>query len=257
MDSSNSLSVNGRDVHVWSVRTDCGEADVARLRLFLSPAERERAAQFRFEHLQNAFILARGALRILLGRYLNVCADAVQFGYAGNRKPALAPEHRLKFNLSHSSGLAIFAFTLDQEIGIDLEYIRSVPEMVSIAERFFCPEETSDLMSLPAGERERAFFLCWTRKEAYVKALGNGLSEPLSSFRVTVKPDKPARFVQVGNDLHAARLWTIHDLPVKSGYAGALVYRDVSRPLRFSPTMNATELLLAEGQPLGPVVVTE
>jgi len=230
---------------VWSVRTDAGEAEVARFRLVLSSPERDRAAKFRFEGLRNAFIVARGALRLLLGRYLDICPDAVQFGYGGNQKPALVPEHRVKFNVSHSGELAVFAFTLDREIGVDVEHIRFVPDMAAIAKRFFCLEEEADLMSFAASERERAFFLCWTRKEAYVKALGNGLSEPLDNFRVTVNPDAPARLVHVAHDSRAAKLWTLHDLALAPGYEGALAYRDSPRPLKLFPTLKPIGLLLA------------
>lgn len=230
---------------MWSVRTDGGEADVARFRLVLSPPEQDRAARFRFETLRNSFILARGALKLLLGCYLDVCPDSVQFHYGGNQKPALAPEHRLKFNASHSGGLAVFAFTLDREIGVDVEHIRPVRDMTGIANRFFCLEEAAELVSLSVSERERAFFLCWTRKEAYVKALGNGLSEPLDSFRVTVSPDAPAGFVHIAHDARAAKLWTLHDLTLAPEYAGALAYGDTPRPLRLSPTMKPLELLLA------------
>ena len=237
--------LRGRDVHVWSVRTDDGEAEVPRFRLVLSPPERDRAAKFRFKGLRNGFILGRGALRLLLGRYLDICPDAVQFRYGGNQKPALAPEHRVKFNVSHSGGLAVFAFTLDREIGVDVEQIRSVPDMTAIAKRFFCLEEAADLMSLAASERARAFFRCWTRKEAYVKALGNGLSEPLDSFRVTVNPDVPAGLVHVAHDSRAAKLWTLHDLALAPGYEGTLAYRDSPRPLKLFPTLKPTGLLLA------------
>jgi 4'-phosphopantetheinyl transferase len=245
VDVASGFILRGRDVHVWSVRTDAGEAEVARFRLVLSPAERDRAAKFRFEGLRNAFILARGALRLLLGRYLDICPDAVQFGYGRNQKPAIAPEHRVKFNVSHSGGLAVFAFTLDREIGVDVEHIRSVPDMTAIAKRFFCPEEAADLMSFAAGEQERAFFVCWTRKEAYVKALGNGLSEPLDSFRVTINPDAPAELMHVAHDSRAAKLWTLHDLALAPGYEGALAYRDSPRPLKLFPILKPIGLLLA------------
>jgi 4'-phosphopantetheinyl transferase len=214
----------------------------------LSPQEQDRAARFRFEALRNSFILRRGALKLLLGRYLDICPDVVQFRYSGNQKPAIAPEHRLKFNASHSGGLTVFAFTLDREIGIDVEHIRPVPDMAGIAKRFFCPEEAAELISLTGREQERAFFLGWTRKEAYVKALGSGLSEPLDSFRVTISPAAPAGFVHIAHDADAAKLWTLHDLALAPEYAGALAYADAPRPLRLSPTMKAPELVFATGR---------
>ena len=244
MNVASEFLLKGRDVHVWSVRTDAGDSEVAPFRLVLSPTERDRAAKFHFKGLRNSFILARGALRLLLGRYLNICPEAVQFHYGGNQKPSLAPEQRLKFNVSHSGGLAVFAFTLDREIGVDVEHIRPLPDMAEIAKRFFCLEEAAELLSLAANEQEHAFFLCWTRKEAYLKALGNGLSEPLNSFRVTVNPDAPAGLLHVAHDSSSAKLWTLHDLKLAPGYEGSLAYRDSPRPLKILPTLNVIGLLL-------------
>ncbi len=219
---------------------------VACFRSVLSRSELERAARFRFATLRDSFILTRGALRVLLGSYLNISPDSVRFQYGANEKPALSPEKSIRFNVSHSADLAVFAFTLDCEIGVDVEHIRPVTDMASIAERFFCREEAAELLSLPDHQRRRAFFLCWTRKEAYIKALGNGLSEPLDNFRVTVDPDIPAAFIHVEHDPCAARRWTLQDLPVAPEYAAAVAYRGPARPLRLSPIAPAALSLSIE-----------
>ena len=103
----------------------------------------------------------------------------------------------MRFNISHSGGLAVFAFTLDCEVGVDVEEIRELKDLAEIAARFFCAEETAELMSLPADQRTAAFFRCWTRKEAYIKAIGDGLSAPLDGFAVTLGRDEPARLIHL------------------------------------------------------------
>lgn len=243
---ADSFRLLNKQVHVWFMRTHCAAEDIARFRSVLSPSELERAARFRFATLHDSSIVTRGALRVLLGRYLNIPPDSTQFQYGGNEKPALWPEKSIRFNISHSTDLAVFAFTLDCEIGVDVELIRPIADMTSIAERFFCREESAELLSLPDHKRQRAFFLCWTRKEAYIKALGNGLSEPLDTFRVTVDPDIPAAFIHVAHDPSLARRWTLQDLPVAPDYAAAVAYRGPARPLRLSPIAPAALSLLIE-----------
>ena len=158
----------------------------------LAPDETARAARFHFDHLQRRFILSRGALRILLGHYLDIAANRIEFRYGSRGKPSLAAPAGIHFNASHSGDVALFAFTLHCEIGVDVEEMRPISDMREIASRFFCAEESTELMALPADERERAFFLCWTRKEAYLKAVGEGLYAPLNDFCVTLRPGEPA-----------------------------------------------------------------
>jgi 4'-phosphopantetheinyl transferase len=223
--------------------TQAPDAVVEQFRPFLTPDETDRGARFRFEHLQRSFILARGALRVLLGRYLETAPRDVEFSYGAKGKPSLAALAGLQFNASHSDGLALFAFTADCEIGVDVEAIRPMPDMEEIAKRFICAEESAELMSIPAEERDQSFFLCWTRKEAYIKATGEGLSAPLDAFRVTLRPDEPARFVHFSNDRAAALAWTMHDLRLGPGYAGALAYRDAPRRLEIFPPVSPKQLL--------------
>jgi 4'-phosphopantetheinyl transferase len=241
--AARSSELTRRIIQVWPVPIEASNAVVERFRLLLAPDEIDRAGRFRFDHLQHAFILARGALRVLLGRYLGIHPASVQFTYGSNGKPGLVGPTHLRFNIAHSGGLAMFAFTLGCEIGVDVEQIRSLPDMQQIANRFFCVEEAAELMSLPAGQREHAFFLCWTRKEAYIKAIGDGLAAPLDGFHVTLQPGEPARFVHLAHDVSAAKLWTLHDLEVASTYAGALAYRDTQRPVDLLPIVEAAELL--------------
>jgi 4'-phosphopantetheinyl transferase len=230
-------------VHAWPVSIQAPDSIVEHFQHLLAPDETDRAAKFRFHHLRTAYILGRGALRILLGRYLDSPPQGLVFRYGSKGKPILDALGRLQFNASHSGDLALFAFTMDCEIGVDVEAIRPMPDIEHIARRFFCAEETAELMSLPAGQREHAFFLCWTRKEAYIKATGEGLSTPLDAFRVILRPSDPAGIVHLAGDPAAARAWTLHDLRPAPGYAAALAYCDSARPLELFKSVNPKQLL--------------
>jgi 4'-phosphopantetheinyl transferase len=133
------------------------------------------------------------------------------------------------------------------DLGVDIEKIRLLEDMHQIADRFFCPEEAQELLGLPRAEQESAFFNCWTRKEAYIKAVGNGLSMPLNGFRVTLKPGDPVEFVHLGNDRQGAREWTLQNIAIAPRYAAAVAYHDSFRSLRFAPFMTATEILALSG----------
>jgi len=208
-------------VHVHIARLRATEAVTARFGGLLTRDEQERAARFRFPHLRSSFVLARGALRILAGGYLNTDPAGIRFQYGPKGKPCLAGAARLRFNVSHSGALALFAFTLDVEIGVDVEEIRPMPDLQQIAAGYFSAAEAAELVALPAERREAAFFRCWTRKEAYVKALGEGLS--------STAPESEG--------------WTLHDLDVPGPYAAALAYLDDPRALEVLPAVDASLLL--------------
>ncbi len=180
---------------------------------------------------------------MLLGRYLNVPPANIQFKYGSKGKPTLTVLETVNFNASHSGDLAVFAFTEHCKVGIDVEQIRPLPDMQNIADRFFCSEEAVELMSLNANERKHAFFLCWTRKEAYIKAIGDGLSTPVDNFRVTIQPGQPARFIHVNQDANAANDWKLYDLQLAPNYAAALAYRDGERRVLVSPVIDLDELM--------------
>jgi 4'-phosphopantetheinyl transferase len=214
------------EIHVWhrSLSISAGEREA--LFALLAPDERERAARFRFEKDRDAFIAGRGWLRTLLGRYLRTDARGIHFILGKHGKPAIhgVPIH---FNLSHSGALAACAVTRDQEVGIDIEWIRPMHDLESIARRFFHPEECRKLLALSEEERASAFFRCWTRKEAYIKALGEGLSAPLESFEVTLAPGEPAAFVQI-DGRQAGADWRLFDLDPGADYLCAVAIRGSS-----------------------------
>jgi 4'-phosphopantetheinyl transferase len=207
------LSLSENVVHVWR-----GELASASLRI-LSADERDKAAQFHFDKDRNRYIAARTILRQLIGRYENRPPEQIQFTYNTYGKPALDGSS-LRFNTSHSGNLALFAFARDKNVGVDLERIR--PDFASreIASQFFSPEEIAALRALAGESQTRAFFSCWTRKEALIKAHGSGLSLPLHKFVVSL--DAPARLVRTDFDTEAVEQWALHELEVGEGFAAAL-----------------------------------
>ena len=230
-------------MHVWSLPIEASSAVVAKFELFLTPDERRRAEGFRFENLRHSFILTRGALRVLLGCYLHVPPAKIPIEYGSKGKPRLAESELGTFNLSHSGGLAVFGFAETGEIGIDVEQIHPLADLLDIAQRFFCPAETAELISLPANQREHAFFRCWTRKEAYIKALGEGLSVPLDDFQVTLRPGEPAGIIQIAGDANAAATWRLYDLELSPGHVATLAYHGLGRQLQLLRPITAVELL--------------
>jgi 4'-phosphopantetheinyl transferase len=197
----------------------------------LSPDERARAARFHFARDQRRFVAARALLRGLLGRYLGLDPAEVVFGYGPRGKPFLAaPPRSLRFNVSHSDGLALLAFAEGRELGIDLERERPLSDAEGIAGRFFSAGEGKALFGLPEGERGRAFFRCWTRKEAFIKATGDGLSRPLDGFEVTVGPGEDARLLRVDGEPEEVGRWWLQDVEPAAGFLGALAV--AGRPAR-------------------------
>ena len=219
------LSLAGDEAQVWRAELD-QPAEVRRgLRSLLTPLELERASRFRFEKDRNHFAVARGLLRTMLGEYLGLPPARLRFSYQTYGKPALAEEFAesgLRFNVSHSHGLALFAFTRRREVGLDVEYMREEFAGESVAEHFFSPAEVRALRALPPGRRVQGFFNCWTRKEAYVKARGTGLSFPLAAFSVSLAPGEPAALLGVRGDPGETSRWSLRALEPGTGYAAAV-----------------------------------
>ncbi|WP_250124597.1 4'-phosphopantetheinyl transferase superfamily protein [Chroococcidiopsis sp. CCMEE 29] len=219
------LTVTSSDVHVWRAALAQPAARVQQLVQTLSADERIRAERFYFERDRNRFIVGRGLLRIVLSRYLGIAPDQLQFYYGSRGKPALAEtlsESKLRFNLSHSEEMALYAVTRDREIGIDIEYIRPITEMEQIAKRFFSIQENAVFCTLPPNQKQTAFFNCWTRKEAYVKAIGDGLALSLTQFDVSLTSGEPARLLAIQGDRSAANHWSLQEVKPAPGYVAAL-----------------------------------
>lgn len=218
------LALGAGDVHVWRASLDTNAATLGQLLATLSPDERERADRFHFQRDRGDYAAARGVLRDIVGRYLGVRPQRVRFHYSGHGKPSLAADMDaawLRFNVSHAHGIALYAMSNGREVGVDVEYIREDIASTDIAQRFFSRDERSALDRLPSGRRTEAFFDCWTRKEAYIKGLGDGLSHPLESFTVSLGRGE-AVSVRASDAADTGRRWTLAALDPGSGYAGAL-----------------------------------
>lgn len=213
------------EVHVWRASLDRSASEVETLFLLLNHEERERAARFRFERDRNHFIVARGLLRVLLGRVLRAEPAGLSFVYGAYGKPALNVDdgrEEIHFNVSHSGGMALYALARDRRVGLDLEHIRADFASEEIAEHFFSKEEVRRLRALPEALRTEGFFNCWTRKEAYIKGRGEGLSFPLDRFVVSLSPHEPAELLSVeGSPVEASR-WSLRCLQPGEGYVGAV-----------------------------------
>lgn len=220
-----SLKLRSDEVHVWLTKLDRSPLFVQRLLCTLTEDERSRAERFYFQLDRGHFIVVRGALRFILSRYLDLAPGQLRFCYSEYGKPSLAKElggDRVRFNVSHSHGLALFAFTYGREIGIDLERIRPGVIDEHIAERFFSPQETRKLRALPREAQDEAFFKCWTRKEAYIKAKGEGLSMPLDSFEVSLIPGEPAALLSTKGDPQERSRWSLLELFPAPGFVAAV-----------------------------------
>jgi len=232
-------------VHVWRAELDLPDAVVYQLRKTLDPAEVSRAHRLHFEKDRSRFIVARGLLRTILGSYSNLDPQILRFGYGVQGKPFLMGNNAkdasaLRFNLSHSGGVALMAVTLNRELGTDLERIRPEFAAETIAEQFFSAQETATLRALPADVQTEAFFNCWTRKEAYLKARADGLSFPLDQFSVSLIPGEPPALLSLLGEPDEIARWSVIHLNPGSGYVGALVVEGRGLRLRtfqfiFSP----------------------
>lgn len=213
------------EVHVWLTTLELPGDQVGRMETLLSLDEREKAARFHFEKDRRHYIAGRGFLRSLLGEYLAADPARLEFVCNSYGKPSLAssPTPTLRFNLSHSRGLALCAVAHERDVGIDLEYIRPDFATDEIAERFFAPAEVAALRSLAPEQQPRAFFNCWTRKEAFIKALGLGVSHPLDCFDVSLAPGDPARILRVKDTPGADAGWCLDSFSPLPGFVVAMV----------------------------------
>jgi 4'-phosphopantetheinyl transferase len=211
-------------VDVWRVRTDGPEGPHSHLEI-LHRDEIVRAERFRFEKDRYRFTQCRSALRQLLATYLKISPTEILFEYSARGKPRLAVRqnpHALQFNVSHSGELALIAIGSEQSIGVDIERIRTEVDTESLAERFFSTGERAGLQALPDHLRLTGFYACWTRKEAFLKATGDGLSFPLANFSVTTHPDLDPEVVEINGSTEAVRQWSLIDISAGEGYRTTL-----------------------------------
>jgi 4'-phosphopantetheinyl transferase len=218
----------GDEIHVWCADLDKLATELPEFASPLSESERKRAARFRFDRDRNRFIVRHGVLRIILGNYLNIEPSDVAFSYESRGKPIVSvPDTALHFhfNLSHSNGLALIATTRRAALGVDIECVRILPEAEQIAAKFFSPRESAMLNAVPAEQKMEAFFHCWTRKEAYLKATGEGIADALPRIEVSLTPGQSARLLKINGGTTAASLWTLNALAPAPGFVGAVAIK--------------------------------
>ncbi len=219
------LNLTTPDVHVWMASLDWPAHQVHALADILSEDERARAGRFVRERDQRRFIVCRGVLRTILGRYLGAAPSVLEFRYSAYGKPAInagAGEPALRFNVSHADGVALYAVTRAREVGIDLERVRSRFATDEIAERFFSAREIAMLRAQAPASCPKAFFRIWTRKEAYLKARGQGLSASLRAFDVSVLPDEPVALLTTAWDPQEASRWRLEELFADDHYVATI-----------------------------------
>ncbi|GHO91995.1 4'-phosphopantetheinyl transferase [Reticulibacter mediterranei] len=218
------IALKGDEVHVWRVSLDRPQTTIERLSRLLVADELAKAGRFRFAKDRNQFIIGRGLLRVLLGRYFACEPAQIRFCYSSYGKPSLedGTQAGLQFNLSHSHQMALLAFTRDRNVGVDIEYMRPDVEFEQLAQHFFSPTECAVLLDVVPVLRKETFYNCWTRKEAYIKARGEGLSMPLDLFDVSLRPGEPAALLQCRENPAEVARWSLHALMPGEQYAAAL-----------------------------------
>jgi 4'-phosphopantetheinyl transferase len=217
-------------VDIATTDLDVAPEVVRALARLLSASEMARASRFIRNRDRDRFIVARGRLRQLLAARLDEQPESVEITYGAHGKPALAPgiggPSDLRFNVSHCENLAVYAFASGREIGVDVEAVRAIPDADDIAARFFSRRETAAYLALMPRDRPLGFFNCWTRKEAFIKAIGEGLSHPLDRFDVTLTPVEPARILRVADKPGERCGWALHSFSPAPGFVAAVVVRD-------------------------------
>lgn len=212
------LRLNDDEVHLWKADLDPVPKNISALFNLLNEEEQNRVKRFVFEKDKNRFTAARGILRHLLGRYTNCLGKDVEFTVGPAGKLALRDNSQLRFNLSHSEGLVLYALSLGRELGLDVENQTRQSSNREIVERYFSAKEQAEFLAMDPALQEAAFYLGWTRKEAYLKARGEGLQERLKDFDVSLSPEQPA--ILRSDD---AACWDLYSFCPKLGFVATLV----------------------------------
>jgi 4'-phosphopantetheinyl transferase len=223
-----SIALPEDEVQLWRVDLEAVRTAESRWQKILSSDELARAARFHFQRDRQHFVAARALLRTILASYLATDPNSLTFSYSKKEKPSLGPvlaDSKVTFNVSHSGGVALLAFSRGREVGVDVEQVRRDFDLEAIARRFFSSDEQNQLFALPADEKVPAFFRCWTRKEAYIKATGDGLSLPLSQFDVSLAAGEKNALRATRPDSSEARRWLLQEVPGGADYVAALCVR--------------------------------
>ena len=217
------------ELHVWRASLDLSPDVIERFQITLSEHEKERAQRFLVPQARERFIAGRGILRELLGRYLALAPEEIEFQYGPDGKPSLSAGHNsaIRFSVSHSQDMALFAMAAGSEVGVDIEAMKADFRGMQIASHFFSDEEVASLARLEQKSATEGFFACWTKKEAYVKARGKGLGIPLRSFTVKFAEDKQGLQDEEG------KAWSCYTLTPSPEFSGAVVVAGEDWKLRY------------------------
>lgn len=229
------LTLSSNEVQVWRASLAQPEATIAGLWKLLTPDERQRAQRYVRKESQQQFVVARGILRQILALYTKLSPAALTLTSNRYGRPSLPSDlnpAQLNFNLSHSGNLVLYAFSRGRAVGIDIETVRKEIATLAIAENFFSPDEVTALKAVSEDMHTVAFFNCWTRKEAFIKALGEGLSHPLQNFSVSLAPHEEAALLSVRGDQRAAARWKMHALEPGIGYVASVIAENPPFSLR-------------------------
>lgn len=233
--------LSSQTVHIWQTDLIRSPQHLEFYQSILADDELKRARRFKFERDQQAFMIARGRLRMILSHYLNLSPQQIQFKYSSNGKPSLDQDPLpLKFNLSHAYGKAIYAIALEENIGIDIEYIREI-EVLSLAKRFFCNSEYQWLNSLDLEAQYSAFFQLWTCKEAYLKATGEGLVG-LQEVEIFTPLDSNLKILKISQNSELAKHWTLQTIETAENYLATLAIKGINYQFKYRQWTEAEEI---------------
>jgi len=230
------LNLSNNEVHLWHAKLDQSYEWIKKLTHVLSSEEKKRAERFHFDKDRKRFIVTHGVLRTILSLYLDVEPSCLQIGCQSHGKPYVVEklnDEEICFNLTHSHSLLLFAFTRSRQIGVDIEYVRPIPEADQIVARFFSPNEHAMWQQLSEDQKQQAFFNCWTCKEAYIKAIGEGLSMPLDQFDVSFAIGKQIAFLSAKETSDRSYNWLFRAIQPDPGYIAALVVEGCSCQLEY------------------------
>jgi 4'-phosphopantetheinyl transferase len=212
-------------INVYRIMLDISDGDIEDMARLLAPEERQRADRFKFPKHRARFIACRAQLRLVLAGFNQLPPDSLVFTYNQFGKPSLTNAcggSSIQFNVTHSHDLGLIAVTTGMQVGIDIERIRPDIDFRHISRQFFAKGEVKSLMSLPPEQQVEAFYTCWTRKEAFLKARGEGLTIPLDHFEVSLKPDEPPRLLHSSPTIQGLADWTFSDIKPGTGYTASL-----------------------------------
>lgn len=236
LNSAPSFQLSHDEIHIWSASLEQSAQDVTGLFSSLSQDEKERSKRFYFARDQNRYITGRGMLRALLGNYLGIKPDQIEFSYGAYGKPALGTTFHgknLQFNLSHSNDKVIYIFNWDQPIGIDIEHARPMKDMDDFALQCFTPNECNFIHALSKDKKQESFFKLWTCKEAFLKANGSGLTVPINQVEVSLATDGSASVTSIGDDREQAGSWHLELFTPIKDYQAALAIEEYEKQILF------------------------